>query len=123
MAVILPPKIYYYEPKIFGFKIAGKRGSKFFDPPKGNVRYVEDSVQGLELEEKLNQAAQGKISLALVTKDFNKKLNFTEPKKEQGAAAKAAAATSTGGEDNEATSAKASDANRGGRKNRKKNKK
>jgi hypothetical protein len=32
-AVVLPPKIYHYEPKIFGFKIVGKRGSKFFDPP------------------------------------------------------------------------------------------
>lgn len=50
MAVILPPKIYYYEPKVYGFKIAGKRGSKYFQPPKGNVRIVEDSMQGLELE-------------------------------------------------------------------------
>lgn len=39
-AVILPPKIYYYEPKIYGFKIAGKRGSKYFQPPKGHVRMV-----------------------------------------------------------------------------------
>ena len=44
MAVILPPKIYHYEPKICGFKIAGKRGSKYFNPPLGNVKYVEDSV-------------------------------------------------------------------------------
>ena len=51
MAVILPPKIYYYEPKIFGFKLSGKRGSKYFNPPRGNVHYVEDSMQGLELEE------------------------------------------------------------------------
>lgn len=51
MAVVLPPKIYHYEPKIFGFKIAGKRGSKYFEPVKGNVRYVEDSVQGLESQE------------------------------------------------------------------------
>lgn len=43
-AVILPPKIYHYEPKIAGFKIAGKRGSKYFTPPTGNVRYVEDSL-------------------------------------------------------------------------------
>ena len=50
MAVILPPKIYYYEPKIFGFKLHGKRGSKYFNPPLGNVQYVEDSMQGLELE-------------------------------------------------------------------------
>ena len=51
MAVILPPKIYYYEPKIYGFKIAGKRGSKYFDPPKGNIRIVEESLQRMELEE------------------------------------------------------------------------
>ena len=45
VAVILPPKVYHYEPKIFGFKIHGKRGSKAFNPPKGNVRYVADSMQ------------------------------------------------------------------------------
>ena len=50
MAVVLPPKIYHYEPKIFGFKVAGKRGSKYFEPPTGNVRYVNDSVFGLELQ-------------------------------------------------------------------------
>ena len=50
MAVILPPKIYYYEPKIYGFKIAGKRGSTFFQPSKGNVKIVDDSLQALELE-------------------------------------------------------------------------
>jgi len=43
MAVILPPKIYHYEPKIFGFKVAGKRGSKYFEPATGNVKYIEDS--------------------------------------------------------------------------------
>lgn len=43
-AVILPPKVYHYEPKIFGFKVAGKRGSKYFNPPKGNIKYIEDSV-------------------------------------------------------------------------------
>lgn len=46
----MPPKIYYYEPKIFGFKIAGKRGSKFFDPPHGNIKMIEDSMQALEVE-------------------------------------------------------------------------
>ena len=43
-AVILPPKTYFYEPKIFGFKIAGQRGSKYFDPPKGNVKMITDSM-------------------------------------------------------------------------------
>jgi hypothetical protein len=31
-AIILPPKIYLYEPKIFGFKVCGKRGSKYYQP-------------------------------------------------------------------------------------------
>jgi hypothetical protein len=51
LAIILPPKIYYYEPKIFGFKIAGKRGSKYFVPTVGNTKYIEDSMQSLELEQ------------------------------------------------------------------------
>jgi len=51
MAVILPPKIYHYEPKIFGFKVAGKRGSKYFEPATGNVKYVEDSCQALEMQD------------------------------------------------------------------------
>jgi hypothetical protein len=50
MAVILPPKIYYYEPKIFGFKMAGKRGSKYFEPPTGHVRHNVESMQGVEVE-------------------------------------------------------------------------
>jgi hypothetical protein len=48
----LPPKIYFYEPKISGFKIAGKRGSKFFEPPKTNVRYNLDTMTLIEREEK-----------------------------------------------------------------------
>lgn len=31
-AILLPPKIYYHEPKILGFKVAGKKGSKYFNP-------------------------------------------------------------------------------------------
>ena len=48
----MPPKIYFYEPKISGFKIAGKRGSKFFEPPKTNVRYNLDTMTLIEKEEK-----------------------------------------------------------------------
>ena len=33
-----------------GFKIAGKRGSKYFDPPFGNVKYVFDSMTGIDKE-------------------------------------------------------------------------
>lgn len=50
MVVILPAKIYNYESKIYGFKIAGKRGSKYFEPSNGNVRIVEDSLQSIKLE-------------------------------------------------------------------------
>lgn len=64
MAVILPPKIYFYEPKIYGFKIAGKRGSTFFQPPKGNVKIVEDSLQGLELETIKKIAAKSELPKA-----------------------------------------------------------
>lgn len=62
MAIILPPKIYFYEPKIFGFKLAGKRGSKSFQPTVGNVKYVEDSMQALELEQIQQAMSALKIS-------------------------------------------------------------
>lgn len=41
-AVILPPKVYLYEPQIYGFKVYGKRGSKYFNPGNGTVRETED---------------------------------------------------------------------------------
>jgi len=46
----LPPKIYHYEPKIFGFKVVGKRGSKFYNPPKGNIRYNFETMTGVDKE-------------------------------------------------------------------------
>ena len=52
-AVILPPKIYYHEPKIFGFKIAGKRGSKYFNPQKGPVKHLD------RVNDVLNRALSG----------------------------------------------------------------
>jgi casein kinase II subunit beta len=52
-AVVLPPKIYYYEPKIYGFKIYKKRGSKLFEPVEGTIKYVEDSLTGIEREKLL----------------------------------------------------------------------
>lgn len=85
MAVILPPKVYHYEPKIYGFKIAGKRGSAYFNPPKGNVKIVEDSLQVLELEklkkenaEKADKALHGKelkVSQSL-PQDFDRQLKL-----------------------------------------------
>ncbi len=113
MAIILPPKIYHYEPKIFGFKIAGKRGSEYFKPPTGNVKYIEDSVQGLEMEEIMKRGAAG------VTIDFGKKMHLNNDQ----AAAKGAAGST--GEDNDAVLLNGADSSRNGqgKKNRKKNKK
>lgn len=50
-AIIIPPKVYLYEPKIFGFKVHGKRGSKAHEPAKGGIKYIEDSLQQLEKEQ------------------------------------------------------------------------
>jgi hypothetical protein len=69
MAVILPPKIYYYEPKIFGFKMAGKRGSKYFEPPTGHVRHNVESMQGVEVEllnESMKKVSVSKVAAAPV---------------------------------------------------------
>jgi hypothetical protein len=96
MAVILPPKIYHYEPKICGFNIVGKRGSKFFEPPRGNVRYIEDSVQSLEMQDiRAQQEVGNSSSASQMAIDFSKKLTV------ESSAAKGAAASSTG-EDGEA---------------------
>lgn len=54
-AVILPPKIYHYEPKIYGFKIVGKRGSKYFNPPLGNIRFNEDTMTGIDREKQIEK--------------------------------------------------------------------
>jgi hypothetical protein len=40
--VVLPPKIYHYQPKVFGFQVFGKRGSKYYKPTIGGVRFTED---------------------------------------------------------------------------------
>jgi casein kinase II subunit beta len=58
LAVILPPKIFFYEPKISGFKVHGKRGSKYYEPPKGCVKYNEDSMQAMMIEENLRRPTE-----------------------------------------------------------------
>jgi len=60
-AVILPPKIYHYEPKISGFKIVGKRGSKFYDPPKSNIKYNFDTMTGMDRQKILEKVKQEKV--------------------------------------------------------------
>jgi hypothetical protein len=39
---VLPPKVFYYEPKMFGFAMAGKRGIKYFKPFKGAVELTSE---------------------------------------------------------------------------------
>jgi casein kinase II subunit beta len=49
-AIILPPKVFFYEPTIAGFKIHGKRGSTAYNPVKGAVKYIDSSMSCLEKE-------------------------------------------------------------------------
>jgi|TARA_B110000305_G_scaffold184366_1_gene204907 hypothetical protein len=56
--VILPPKIYHYEPKIYGFHVVGKRGSRYFDPPKGNIKYNMDTMTGIDKEKIIEKVKQ-----------------------------------------------------------------
>ena len=57
-AIILPPKIYHYEPKIAGFKIVGKRGSKYYEPPKGNIKYNWNTLTRIDKEKLINNAKE-----------------------------------------------------------------
>lgn len=48
-AIVLPPTLTFYEPQIFGFKLAGKRGSKFYQPTGGGVKFTEEEKDIEEL--------------------------------------------------------------------------
>jgi len=55
-AVVLPPKVYYYEPQLFGFRVVGKRGSTFFKPESSEIT---DTVQRQKrLDGELSAGAQ-----------------------------------------------------------------
>merc|ERR1712160_55844 len=41
-AIVLPPKVYIYQPTIFGFKVAGKVGSKYHEPRKDVIVNTEE---------------------------------------------------------------------------------
>lgn len=47
---MLPPKVYFYEPVLHGFKIAGKRGSKFFKPVKKDITETRERQKMLEAD-------------------------------------------------------------------------
>ena len=67
-AVVLPPKIHKYEPKIFGFKMAGKTGSKYAKET-GRVRKPQ-----YDKENKKVQQSQD-------SNDFNRKSNKQKKKR------------------------------------------
>ena len=119
MAVILPPKIYHYEPKIFGFKIAGKRGSHYYNPPRGNVKYMEDSVQALDLQDAIKKG--GHVE-SLIPK-FEDKLQISGGDSGANTAASLHKETELLDDSKANAGAAAADTNKGGKKNRKKNKK
>ena len=48
--IVLPPKVYYYEPQLFGFRIAGKRGSKMFSPERGSITDTQSRQKRIEEE-------------------------------------------------------------------------
>lgn len=54
-AIVLSPKVYFYEPKIFGFNVFGKRGSQYYVPPKGAIRNTEEEQNVDELIAKFKQ--------------------------------------------------------------------
>ena len=53
--VVLPPKTHFYEPTLYGFKIAGKRGSSYFKPEKSGITDTHERKQ--RIEEQLNAGA------------------------------------------------------------------
>lgn len=63
-AVILPPKVYLHEPKIFGFKIYGKRGSKYFKAPieNGLVRVTDESLDNQEKQRRRDEIVKTIVS-------------------------------------------------------------
>lgn len=48
--IVLPPKVYFYEPQLLGFHIAGKRGSKYFKPENEAITDVKQRQQRIEAD-------------------------------------------------------------------------
>ena len=48
--IVLAPKVYFYEPTLLGFTIAGKRGSKYFKPETGSVTDTQAREQRINAE-------------------------------------------------------------------------
>lgn len=61
-SIVLPPKVFYYEPKMFGFTIAGKRGSKFFSPCKQSVQETNERLARLTQETAIKKSENSKVT-------------------------------------------------------------
>ena len=46
-SIALPPRVYFYEPKILGFKLAGKRGSEYHTPCRTAAAVTADAETAL----------------------------------------------------------------------------
>ena len=53
----------------------GKRGSKYFEPPKGCVKFNEDSMQANMIEENLRKPAE----VEQMTTEFEAKVQLESP--------------------------------------------
>ena len=77
-AAVLPPKIYQYEPKIHGFKIYKKKGSKYYDG--GNMSSKKKSWNDFEGEEKENSGAGKNLNREMSASPQPKKGNNKKKK-------------------------------------------
>lgn len=57
-SITLPPKVYFYEPKIYGFKVAGKCGSKYFEPKTATIHDTEEAEEVLTAKMSGNKVEQ-----------------------------------------------------------------
>ena len=46
--ITLPPAVYMYEPKLHGFKLAGKRGSKYYTPVESGIEDTKNTATVLQ---------------------------------------------------------------------------
>ena len=66
----MPPAVYMYEPKVYGFKLAGKRGSTYYTPSKGGIQ--DTATAETELQRKMNPTfASEEFSFANANKNNN----------------------------------------------------
>lgn len=56
-----------------GFKMVGKRGSKYYDPPRGNIRYNLDTMTGMDKEKLINKIkeSKGKANISVTGGTFS----------------------------------------------------